>query len=159
LRFVVFIRDEASTEEFIGLARIDTEAEDEEAACDRAVTLHAEHSERPFDRGDVALCARLSPQIVMRSCWVSDERTKGRWDPFTLGELTAVAEGMEAAYFSFDKVDLPLWLDLLDAMDARGAGTDQLRDDLRWSAEEAWTRGRVKTRLTRGSRDGWGDDR
>lgn len=48
-----------------------------------------------------------------------------------------MAEAMEAAYFSFDVVDLPLWLDLMDAMDARGAGTEQLRDDLRWSAEEA----------------------
>lgn len=48
-----------------------------------------------------------------------------------------MAEALEAAYFSFDQVDLPLWLDLLDAMDARGAGTAQLRDDLRWSAEEA----------------------
>jgi hypothetical protein len=66
-----------------------------------------------------------------------DERIRSRWDPFALGELTAMAEALEAAYFSFDQVDLPLWLDLLDAMDARGAGTAQLRDDLRWSAEEA----------------------
>jgi hypothetical protein len=68
LRFAVFIRDEESTEEFVGLARIDTEAEDEEAACERALTLHAEYSERPFHRGDVALCARLAPRIVMRVC-------------------------------------------------------------------------------------------
>lgn len=61
LRFAVFIRDEESTEEFDGLARIDTEAEDEDTACERAITLHAEFCERPFDRGDVALCARLAP--------------------------------------------------------------------------------------------------
>jgi hypothetical protein len=71
---------------------------------------------------------------------VTDERIESRWDPFTLGELTAMAEAMEAAYFSFDQVDLPLWLDLLDTMDARQAGTAQLRDDLRWSADEAWGR-------------------
>ena len=58
MKFAVFIRDEESAEEFVGLARIDTEADDEEAACDRAVALHAEHSDRPFDRSDVALCAR-----------------------------------------------------------------------------------------------------
>ena len=66
-----------------------------------------------------------------------EDRIRSRWDPFGLGELTVIAEAMEAAYFSSDVVDLPLWLDLLDTMDARGAGTAQLRDDLRWSAEEA----------------------
>jgi hypothetical protein len=48
-----------------------------------------------------------------------------------------MAEALEAAYFTFGKVDLPLWLDLIATMDARGAGTAQLRDHLRWSAEEA----------------------
>jgi hypothetical protein len=66
MRFAVFIRDEGSTEEFVGLARIDTEAEDEDTACERAVTLHAEYSERPVDREDVALCAKLAPRIVAR---------------------------------------------------------------------------------------------
>jgi hypothetical protein len=59
-RFAVFIRDPASVEEFVGLARIDTEAEDEEGACERALALHAEISEAPFDSDDVALCARLA---------------------------------------------------------------------------------------------------
>ena len=68
---------------------------------------------------------------------MSHDRIRSRWDPFGLGELTALAEAMEAAYFSTGAADLPLWLSLLDAMDARGAGTAQLRDDLRWSAEEA----------------------
>jgi hypothetical protein len=59
-RFAVFIRDPASVEEFVGLARIDTEAEDEAGACERALTLHAEFSEAPIDNDDVALCARLA---------------------------------------------------------------------------------------------------
>jgi hypothetical protein len=66
LRFAVFIRDEETTDEFVGLARIDTEGADEDEACERAITLHAEFSERPFDRGDVALCAKLPPIIRMR---------------------------------------------------------------------------------------------
>ena len=68
MRFAVFIRDEETTEEFVGLARIDTEATDDEAACERAVTLHAKHREPPFDRGDVALCAKLPPPIRARAC-------------------------------------------------------------------------------------------
>jgi hypothetical protein len=68
---------------------------------------------------------------------VEDDRNRSRWDPFALGELTAMAEALEAAYFSMDTVDLPLWLDLLDTMDARRAGTAQLREDLRASAQEA----------------------
>jgi hypothetical protein len=67
-RFAIFIRDEDSTEEFVGLARIDTEADDEEAACERAITLHAEFSERPCDRADVALCAKLPPIVRARVC-------------------------------------------------------------------------------------------
>jgi hypothetical protein len=72
-----------------------------------------------------------------------DEKVESRWDPFTLGELMAIAEAMEAAYFSDGIADLPLWLDLMDAIDARGAGTTQLREELRASAEEAsaWENG------------------
>ena len=67
-RYAVFIKDEESTEEFVGLARIDTEGADEEDACERAISLHAEFSERPFDRADVALCAKLPPLIRVRVC-------------------------------------------------------------------------------------------
>jgi hypothetical protein len=73
-----------------------------------------------------------------------------RWDPFALGELTVIAEAMEAAYFEIGQLDLPLWLDLLEAMDARRAGTEQLRHELRRSAEEArwatWTGSKAEDR-------------
>jgi len=60
MRFAVFIHDKKSaTEEFVGLARIDTEAEDAEAACERAAGLHSQFSRANFTVEDVALCAQL----------------------------------------------------------------------------------------------------
>jgi hypothetical protein len=66
LKFAVFIRDPESVEEFVGLARIDTEADDEGHARERAVTLLSESSERDFTDEDVALCARLPSPIRLR---------------------------------------------------------------------------------------------
>ena len=66
MRFAVFIRDPESVEEFVGLARIDTEAEDEGHARERAISLLSESSERDFTDEDVALCARLPSPIRMR---------------------------------------------------------------------------------------------
>jgi hypothetical protein len=58
-RFVIYIKDEESLEELVGLARIDTEAEDEGQATERAVRLHTEHTGRDFAAHDVALCAAV----------------------------------------------------------------------------------------------------
>jgi hypothetical protein len=66
-RFAVFIRDPTSTGEFAGLTRIDTEAEDEAAASDRAVRLYNSFGASgggPFTDEDVALCARLSDEAA-----------------------------------------------------------------------------------------------
>ncbi len=61
MRFAVFIRDEESTEEFVGLARIDTEADDEHHARERTVAL-GEASGGTITDEDVALCAELAPE-------------------------------------------------------------------------------------------------
>ena len=61
VKYAVFIRDDESTEEFVGLARIDTEADDEPHARDRAVALLGEASGATFTAEDVALCAELAP--------------------------------------------------------------------------------------------------
>jgi hypothetical protein len=76
-RFAVFIHDPASVEEFVGLARIDTEADDEAGAVERAVALHSEFGGSPFTRVDVALCARL-PETEL-SHLRSERRTLPRW--------------------------------------------------------------------------------
>jgi hypothetical protein len=75
-RFAVFIHDPTTVEEFIGLARIDTEADDEDGACERAVTLHSEFARAPFTRGDVALCARLPETDLSHP---ATARTLPRW--------------------------------------------------------------------------------
>ena len=62
-RYAVFIRDAESVEEFVALARIDTEAEGEYRAEKRALLLHVENTQRRFVPDDVALCARL-PEVV-----------------------------------------------------------------------------------------------
>jgi hypothetical protein len=62
--FAVFITDPVSVEEFVGLARIDTEADEEGDACERAVRLHSEFSDAQFTVDDVALCALLPETAV-----------------------------------------------------------------------------------------------
>jgi hypothetical protein len=69
-----------------------------------------------------------------------------RWDSFGVGELHALAEGIEAAYFSCPKVDVALWGELLSAMDARGAGTEREREEMQDSLREA--RGPLSARIT-----------
>lgn len=63
-RFAVFITDPASVEEFVGLARIDTEADIESDACERAIRLYSEFSDVQFTVEDVALCALLPETVV-----------------------------------------------------------------------------------------------
>ena len=63
-RFAVFITDPVSVEEFVGLARIDTEAHDERDACERAVRLHSDFSDVEFTEEDVAFCALLPEAVV-----------------------------------------------------------------------------------------------
>lgn len=62
MKFAVFIHDEESTEEFVGLARIDTEADDERHARERAVAFLGEASGGTFTDRDVAMCAELAPE-------------------------------------------------------------------------------------------------
>lgn len=60
-----------------------------------------------------------------------------RWDGFAVGELHALAEGIEASYFTSGRADVPLWRELLAVMDARGAGTEREREEMRESLQEA----------------------
>jgi hypothetical protein len=59
-RFAVFIADPDAVEEFVGLARVDTEAADEDAAAERAVARYSEFSERTYTVADVKLVARVA---------------------------------------------------------------------------------------------------
>lgn len=63
-RFAVFIADPDAVEEFVGLARIDTEATDEDEAADRAVFLYSEFSDRTYTVADVRLIARVAEVVA-----------------------------------------------------------------------------------------------
>lgn len=60
-----------------------------------------------------------------------------RWDSFAVGELESIAEGIQASFSSSGVVDVPLWRELLAVMDARGAATAEVRDEMRQSIERA----------------------
>jgi hypothetical protein len=64
-------------EEFVGLTRIDTEADDEGDACERAVASNSEFGSAPLKRGDVAHRARL-PQTGLTHP-TPEQRTLPRW--------------------------------------------------------------------------------
>lgn len=76
-----------------------------------------------------------------------------RWDTFALGELSSLAEGLEAGYHSTGVVDVPLLDELLVVMEARGAGTEERRDELRGSLKKARMRiTEVDPQMPRGHR-------
>jgi hypothetical protein len=59
-RFAVLIADPRAVEEFVGLARVDTEASDEDVAAERAVRLYSEFSERAYTVADVRPVAHIA---------------------------------------------------------------------------------------------------
>jgi hypothetical protein len=63
-RFAVFIADPEAVEEFVGLARVDTEASDEDAAAARAVARYSEFSTRTYTVADVKLVAPVAEVVA-----------------------------------------------------------------------------------------------
>jgi hypothetical protein len=63
-RFAVLIADPRAVEEFVGLARVDTEAPDEDVAAERAVRLYSEFSEQAYGVADVRLVARVAEVVA-----------------------------------------------------------------------------------------------
>jgi hypothetical protein len=63
-RFAVFIADPDAVEEFVGLARVDTEAADEDAAAAGAVARYSEFSDRTYTVADVKLVARVAEVVA-----------------------------------------------------------------------------------------------
>lgn len=59
-QYAVFIHDPESVGEFIGLARVDTEADDSGAAAEKAIHLHGQWAQRSFSPDDVALVAQVA---------------------------------------------------------------------------------------------------